>query len=72
MREGIFTDGVHKLRDHISGKKCDYLNARRIVNGLDHCDDIANYAEQIELLLRLCAGPTSVPSNPGWLRVEKN
>jgi hypothetical protein len=56
MRNGNFTDGVHKLSDYINGKKCDYENARRIINGLDRYDEIARYAEQIELLLRLCAG----------------
>jgi putative chitinase len=55
MRHGTFTDGIHKLSDHINGKKCDYKNARRIINGLDRYDEIARYAEQIELLLRLCA-----------------
>ena len=56
MRHGTFTDSVHKLSDHISGKKCDYENARRIINGLDRYDEIARHAERIELLLRLCAG----------------
>ena len=54
MRNGTFTG--HKLSDHINGKKCDYENARRIINGLDRYDEIARYAGQIELLLRLCAG----------------
>ncbi len=55
MRHGAFTG--KKLSDHINGKKCDYKNAREIINGRrDRDDEIADYAEQIEMLLRLCAG----------------
>ena len=54
MRHGIFTKGIHKLSDHINGKKCDYKNARRIVNGKDKWTEIAAKAEKMEILLRLC------------------
>jgi hypothetical protein len=54
MRHGTFTGGVHKLRDHINDKKCDYKEARRIVNGKDRWEEIAEYARKIEILLRLC------------------
>ncbi len=54
MRNGTFT-GV-KLGDYINGKKCDYTNARQIINGNDRDTEIAGYAAEIELLLRLCAG----------------
>ena len=55
MRRGAFTG--KKLSDHINGKKCDYKDAREIINGRhDRDDEIADYAEQIEMLLRLCAG----------------
>jgi len=42
MRKGAFT-GVG-LGDFINGSQCDYVNARKIVNGLDAADLIARYA----------------------------
>jgi hypothetical protein len=57
MRNGSFMR--HKLSDHIKGKKCDYKTARNIINDDDRGDEIARYADQIELLLRLCAGSAS-------------
>lgn len=53
MREGSFTQ--KKLSDYINFGKTDYLNARRIINGVDHAHKIASYAESIEFLLRLAA-----------------
>lgn len=50
MRHGTFTG--KKLADYISGDKCDYKNARRIINGLDQCDTIKGYAEKLESILR--------------------
>lgn len=52
MRLGLYTG--HKLEDHINGQKCDYKNARRIINGVDKWIEIAERAKMIELLLRLC------------------
>ncbi|MEG5137582.1 MULTISPECIES: peptidoglycan-binding protein [unclassified Microcoleus] len=43
MRDGSFT-GVG-LSDFIAGGSRDFFNARRIVNGLDHADIIAQFAE---------------------------
>lgn len=37
----------------------DYLNARQIVNGMDHADEIAGYAEQFEAALLLIEEDTS-------------
>lgn len=54
MRHGTFTYGIHKLSDHINGNKCDYLNARQIINGHDRDDEVASFAKTIELLLRIC------------------
>ncbi len=54
MRHGKFT--TLKLSNYINDKKCDYKNARKIINGTDHDTDIAGYAADIEVLLRLCAG----------------
>jgi len=50
MRKGIFTG--HSLGDHIHGDVCDYKNARRIINGLDRCDLIERYAQDLETMLR--------------------
>lgn len=44
MRDGIFTG--KKLSDYISGSRVDFVNARRIINGLDRADLIAGYAQQ--------------------------
>lgn len=52
MRHGTFTN--HSLSRYISGVLCDYVNARRIVNGTDQAQLIAGYAAEIEQLLRLC------------------
>ena len=35
-----------KLSDYLGNGKTDFLNARRIINGLDRASDIANYASQ--------------------------
>src|SRR6516225_1454879 len=53
MRKGAFT-GVG-LGDFINGSQCDYINARKIVNGLDSADLIARYASALESLLRQCS-----------------
>lgn len=42
MVRGLFTG--KKLSDYISSLKCDYANARRIINGTDKADLIAGYA----------------------------
>ena len=52
MRKGAFT-GVG-LSKYINGDKCDYINARRIINGTDKSELIAGYAEAIETMLRDC------------------
>jgi putative chitinase len=49
MRTGIFTG--KKLADYIHDDRCDYLNARKIINGLDCADLIAGYADEWEKLL---------------------
>lgn len=54
MREGWFTR--KKLGDYIQdGTPPDYFNARRIINGTDHAEDIQIMANQFELLLRASA-----------------
>jgi putative chitinase len=50
MRAGAFTG--RKLSDYISATKCDYKNARRIINGADRADLIAGYAAEFERMLK--------------------
>lgn len=50
MREGLAT-GL-KLDDYIHGDKADYVNARKIVNGLDRAVLIAENAKKLEAILR--------------------
>ena len=47
---GWFTS--KKLSDYINDKKKDYINARRVINGLDKAQLIANYAVVFEKALR--------------------
>lgn len=49
MRKGMFT-GVG-LSKYINGDKCDYFNARRIINGTDAAQKIADYATKLEAIL---------------------
>lgn len=50
MREGKFTK--FKLSSFINDKEVDYFNARRIVNGLDKAEHIAEIAQKFERVLR--------------------
>jgi hypothetical protein len=50
MRRGLFTG--KKLSDYIDGDRCDYKNARRIINGLDKWELIQQYAQTLEPTLR--------------------
>lgn len=54
MLDGDFT-GV-RVGDYIDEAQCDYVNARRVVNGLDCAEQIAGYAEifQEALLQATC------------------
>lgn len=44
MAHGSYTG--KKLSDYINDQKCDFLNARRIVNGKDKAELIASYAQK--------------------------
>lgn len=44
MAHGTYTG--KKLSDYINEQKCDFLNARRIVNGKDKADLIMSYAQK--------------------------
>lgn len=50
MRKGMFTG--KKLADYINDARCDYVNARRIINGTDQAQRIAGYAQSLEKILR--------------------
>ena len=49
MRHGSFTG--KGLPSYIQEDACDYLNARRIINGLDQADRIQGYAQMLESVL---------------------
>ena len=49
MRYGYFT-GKH-LRSYLNEKERDYVNARRIINGLDRAKEIATYATLLEKII---------------------
>ena len=57
MRQGIFTG--KKLGDYIRGSRADYVNARRIINGLDRAQTIARYATRLEKILRRSRVPVT-------------
>jgi len=50
MRHGSFTG--KKLGNFIHDNACDYVNSRKIINGLDHAQEIAGFAQNFEQLLR--------------------
>lgn len=50
MVEGWFT--TKKLSDYITLKKSDFVGARRIINGTDRADTIADYAKEYDKLLK--------------------
>lgn len=52
MRHGSFT-GVG-LPKYINSEKCDYFNARKIINGLDVAQLIADNAVKFERMIREC------------------
>lgn len=47
----------HRLTDHINDVKCDYVNARRIINGTDKAGLIAGYAKTFERILVSATSP---------------
>lgn len=59
MRNGSFTGA--RLSRFIAGDACDYVNARKIINGLDQAERIAGYARKLEKVLR----DSAVASVPG-------
>jgi hypothetical protein len=63
MRRGLFTG--RKLADDINDHRCDYRQARQIINGLDQADRIAAYSNTIEAILRQSVAEVhDVPATP--------
>jgi predicted chitinase len=52
MKEGSFTGA--SLSDYLGGGKHDFVNARKIINGLDRADLIAGYAQALYAILKTC------------------
>jgi len=46
FKTGAFTNGQHKLADHVNANKTDFLNARRCINGTDKNEHIAAIANK--------------------------
>ena len=49
MTKGLFTGKA--LSDYFTNQKTDWINARRIINGVDRADDIAGYAQTFHAAL---------------------
>jgi hypothetical protein len=49
MKKGVFTG--KKLSDYINATSKNYFSARRIINGTDRAQDVANYAVIFEKAL---------------------
>lgn len=66
MSEGWFTG--KKLGDYITASRCDYTNARRIINGTDKAATIKGYTVAFENALRGAwradLGPVLLPEEP--------
>ncbi|OFV80213.1 MAG: hypothetical protein A2Y78_04790 [Acidobacteria bacterium RBG_13_68_16] len=56
MLEGLFTGAALSRYIPERGESADYLEARRVVNGLDCAEKIAGYARELEELLRAASG----------------
>ena len=50
MMKGLYTG--KSLPDYIHGDTCDYINCRRIINGLSGAEKVAGYAVEFEKALR--------------------
>lgn len=65
MLQGLFTGKA--IGRYINERKCDYVNARRVINGTDKAETIAFYAERFEELLK----KTSNVNSPGKQEKEQ-
>jgi hypothetical protein len=60
MRNRTFTG--KELSDYINGNNADYVNARRIINGLNRAQEIAGYATAFETMLNTSWRLIPIPS----------
>jgi hypothetical protein len=67
---GMFTG--KKLSDYIGPGKCDYVAARRIINGKDRARLIAGYARSFQDALKQANQTVAAPSAPAALPVKKS
>lgn len=59
MKAGTFTG--QSLRKFINARTCDYKNARRVINGLDRAQEIADLARNFEHFLRESISAADAP-----------
>jgi putative chitinase len=59
MRDGWFTG--RKLDDYFSGEKADWINARRIINGLDRAALVAGYGRSYLAAIEQVSGVSPQP-----------
>jgi len=50
MRTGLFTGRA--IDRYINAQGCDYLNARKVVNGTFHADIIKRHADRMDPILK--------------------
>lgn len=62
MARGLFTG--KKLADYLNSEKTDWVNSRRIINGLDKARLIAGYAEAFYKILQSSLRPIEAPQEP--------
>lgn len=55
INDGAFTS--RKLSDFVTAEKADYVNARKVINGLDHAQPIAADALKFEQMLKASTAP---------------
>jgi hypothetical protein len=67
MRQGMFTGAG--LARFINSTGCDYVNARKIINGLDQAERIATFASGFEKLLTDNLGRANLPTTVSALGV---
>lgn len=53
MRTGEGFANGHKFSNYFAGKTTNYVGARHMVNGTDHCHEVAAYAQKFEKVLLL-------------------
>ncbi len=70
MQNGSFT--TERLDDYINDEGCDYVNARRVINGLNRATEIAGIARNVEHFLResLIADSTAPAADDATIEIQ--